>query len=71
MTHNSKHKNDRFLVHDDLTLILDKRFEDCEMSKCKNVLAINICLENSNPRIEFKNVLLTVRLVLVHFIEIL
>ena len=44
-----------FLVHDDLTLVLDERFEECEISKCKTVLAINLCLENSDPRNEFNS----------------
>ena len=50
MKTNSRYaKNYDFLVHDDLTLVLDERFEECELSKCKTVLAINLCLENSDP----------------------
>ena len=45
------HKVKLFLVHDDMTLVLDERLEECEMSKCKNVLAMNICLKNSDPRL--------------------
>ena len=37
-----------FLVHDDVTLAIDERYECCEISRCEKILALNICLENSD-----------------------
>ena len=38
-----------FEVHDDLTLALDERLEETELAKVTHVLALNICLKNSDP----------------------
>lgn len=59
---NERSKTDglAIFVHDDLSLAMDKRFDDFEIKNVKSAFAVNVCLENSDPsdgKLAFWNIL--------------
>lgn len=52
------------VVHDDLSLAMDKRFESFEISQVKSTFAVNLSVENTNPnggKLVFWNILPSIK----------